>query len=259
LKLERSVDNLAKKLDRLDLEFSSDNMTGLSHWKGKPIIPLDNWIELQDRPCALDYFPDDFDQLLTNISENELGGRRKREDAMKWNSDFIELMEHTRNPNYGEAKCFHCLLSPAGDDPIFIGINRLVAKGLTDGKHDPPQYPCKVVDRFHCPYERTDVKRAMISAFDVKDLFKLEEMAFAVEISFAKARKEDSRIRVRNKEELLHALTDMETLAKILEQGSEAPEVSEAIRTYLAENRDDILDYFMKVQDRVNLEELRLY
>jgi hypothetical protein len=234
-------------------------MTGLSHWKGKPIIPLDNWIELQDRPCALDYFPDDFDQPLTNISEDELRGKRKREDAMKWNSDFIELMEYTRNPNYGEAKCFHCLLSPAGDDPIFIGINRLVAKGLTDGKHDPLQYPCEVVNRFQCPYERTNGESAIKSIFDVEDFFKLEEMAFAVEISLAKARKEDSIIRVRNKKELLYALTDKETLAKVLEQGSEAPEVSEAIRTYLAENRDDILDYFMKVQNRVNLEELRLY
>ena len=24
-----------------------------------------------------------------------------------------------------------------------------VAKGLVNGKHDPPQYPCEVVDRFH--------------------------------------------------------------------------------------------------------------
>ena len=39
-------------------------------------------------------------------------------------------MEFRRNPSYGKAKCFHCLLSPDGDDPIFIGINRLVAKGL---------------------------------------------------------------------------------------------------------------------------------
>lgn len=47
-------------------------------------------------------------------------------------------------------------------------------------------------------------------------------MAFAVEILFAKARKEDSRIRVRNKEELLHALTDIETLARIIEQATKA-------------------------------------
>ena len=41
-------------------------------------------------------------------------------------------MEFRRNPNYGRTKCFHCLLSPDGDYPIFIGINRLVAKRLEE-------------------------------------------------------------------------------------------------------------------------------
>jgi hypothetical protein len=110
---------------------------------------------------------------LTYIPENELEKGKEREDVKKWNSDFIELMEYTKNSNYGETKCLHCLLNPAGDDPIFIGINRLVAKGLVSGKHDPPQYPCEVVNRFQCPCEV--VKRAMNSAFDVIDLFKLED------------------------------------------------------------------------------------
>ena len=84
-------------------------------------------------------------------------------------------------------------------------------------------------------------------------------MAFAVEISFAKARKEDSMIRIRNKKDLFHALRDKETLTKILEQGSEASEVDEYLRTYLAEKRDEILNYFMKIRDKVNLAELRFY
>ena len=84
-------------------------------------------------------------------------------------------------------------------------------------------------------------------------------MAFAVEISLAKARKEDSRIRIQNKEELLHALTDKDILVKILEQGAEACEVSEYIRTYLAENQDYIINYFTKMKNNVNLEELRFY
>ena len=99
----------------------------------------------------------------------------------------------------------------------------------------------------------------MNSNFNVEDLFSLEKMAFVVEIVFAKARKEDSRIRIRNKEELLHALTDKETLVRILEQGAEACEVGEYIRTYLAENADYILDYFMNIKHTVNMEELRFY
>ena len=102
------------------------------------------------------------------------------EEVKRWDSDYLELMEYTKNPNYGKVKCFHCLLSPAGDDPIFIGINRLVAKGLTNGEQekDPIQYPCQVVNRFQCPYERTNIKEdddlgAMISHFNVENLFRL--------------------------------------------------------------------------------------
>jgi hypothetical protein len=259
LKLEKSIGNLAKKLDRLDPEYSSHYKTGSSHWKGKPIIPLNKWIKL-DTFHALNYFPDDFDQVLTYIPENEVPEKGKeREEIKKWNSDFIELMEHTRNPNYGKMKCIHCLLSPRRDDPIFTGIDRLFAKRLTDGEQGPVQYPCEVVNKFQCPYERdNNIKRAANSTFDAEDLFKLEKMAFAVEISLAIAEREDSRIRIRDKEELFNALTDKDMLTKILEQASEA-EASEDISTYLAENRDNILDYFIKLKDKVDIEELRFY
>jgi hypothetical protein len=100
-------------------------------------------------------------------------------------------MEHKRNPNYGKATCFHCLLSPSGNDPIFIGINRLVAKGLEvkdKSQRNIIQYPCSVVNRFECPY---DYKQGKVSdiEFDVEDLFELANMTFAVEISLAIARK----------------------------------------------------------------------
>lgn len=106
-----------------------------------------------------------------------------------------------------------------------------------NGKQSPSQYPCIVINRFQCPYESTNIKgdndpKAVNSTFNVEDLFKLE---------------------------LLHALTAKETLFKLLEQATNAPEVSENIRIYLAENRDDILDHFMKIKDQVNMEELRFY
>ena len=65
-------------------------------------------------------------------------------------------IEYARNPNYGKLECFHCTLSPDGDDPIFIGINRLIAKGLNNGEQgkDGAQYPCLIVNRFQCLYER---------------------------------------------------------------------------------------------------------
>lgn len=174
-------------------------------------------------------------------------------------SEYQELIEYTKNPNYSRLKCFHCLLSPDGNDPIFIGINRLVAKGLSNGilKGDGIQYPCQVVNRFQCPFEVNASGKD--TGFDVDDLFRLHKLAFAAESSLAKARKDDSEIRIKNKKELVNALTDKETFVKILEQGAEAHEVSEYIKNYLRENRISIHDYFMGIKYLVNTEELRFY
>ena len=72
MKLERSINNLAKRLDRLDPHLptfhvpSSNNRTGLSHWKDKPVIALEDWVQIRGQlPSRLEYFPDDFDQTLT--------------------------------------------------------------------------------------------------------------------------------------------------------------------------------------------------
>ena len=82
-------------------------------------------------------------------------------------------MEFRRNPNYGRTKCFHCLLSSDSDDPIFIGINRLVAKGLeSKDSNTPPEYPCHVVNRFDCPYDCKNGESSN-TKFDVEDLFDL--------------------------------------------------------------------------------------
>jgi hypothetical protein len=39
--------------------------------------------------------------------------QQDQEDIEKWHSEFEELMEYTKNSNYGKVKCFHCLISPA--------------------------------------------------------------------------------------------------------------------------------------------------
>jgi hypothetical protein len=132
LNLEGSIINFEKRLNRIDpVSGSARNKTGLGSWKGRQIIPLDDWIELRDAHYALRYFPDDFDQALTCRLGDETTIYQQ-----EWESDYQELMEYTKNPNYGRLKCFHCLLSPDGDDPIFIGIKRLVAKGLINGKQE---------------------------------------------------------------------------------------------------------------------------
>jgi hypothetical protein len=222
---------------------------GIGYWKEKVIIPLEDWTLLKGTSEALKYFPDDFQITTTFVQESEL--QHKDKETKKWYSDYLELMNYTKNESYGRAKCFNCLLEPGRDDPIFIGINKLMTKGLGI------EYPCKVVNIFRCPFERSTSKKD--AGINMDDLFKLGDIAFAAEISLAKARKDDSKIKIKNKEELLHALTDIETLDKILEQGAEAEEVDEDIKKYLRENRATMLDYFMRVKDLVTAEELRFY
>jgi hypothetical protein len=243
------VDNLTKRFDRISPSSMNNQKNSIAYWKDKMIIPLEDWTLLKGTSEALEYFPSDFQITTTLVPESEL--KQKDEETRKWYSEYLELMNYTKNENYGRAKCFNCLLEPGGDDPIFIGINKLMSKGLGI------EYPCKVVNIFRCPFERSTSKKD--AGFNVDDLFRLREIAFAAEISLAKARKDDSEIRIMNKEELLHALTDIETLDKILEQGAEAEEVDEDIKRCLREYRATMLDYFMRIKDLVTAEELRFY
>jgi hypothetical protein len=222
---------------------------GIGYWKDKMILPLEDWTLLKGTSEALEYFPDDFQITATFVPESEL--QHKDEETKKWYSDYLELMNYAKNENYGRAKCFNCLLQPGGDDPIFIGINKLMSKSLGT------EYPCKVVNIFRCPFGKSTTEKD--AGLNLDDLFWLREITFAVEISLAKARKDDSEIRIKNKEELLHALTDIETLDKILKQGAEAEEVGEDTKRFLRENRATMLDYFMRIKDVVTAEELRFY
>ena len=160
MSLDKSINNLSSRLDRFDSSNGSGNE--LTYWKGRKIIPLNEWKKIVNyekafsfgieghlqTKKALQYFPDDYSRSLFPLGVQE----EFEEKVNEWYSDYEELMEHKRNPNYGRTKCFHCLLSPDGDDPIFIGINRLVTKGLEqdENKNNPILYPCHIGKRFEC-------------------------------------------------------------------------------------------------------------
>jgi hypothetical protein len=108
LNLDKSISDLSKRIDRLDTLDGDGNDS--NHWKGKAIIPLNDWIHLRGTPYALQYFPDDFDRSHTFLTESQL--KDGDDQTRKWHSDYLDLMEYKRNPNYGRTKCFHCLLSP---------------------------------------------------------------------------------------------------------------------------------------------------
>jgi hypothetical protein len=261
LNLERSINNLSKRIDTYD-SFNGDGNDS-NHWKDKEIIPLNEWIRLRGTPYALQYFPDDFDNPRTFLTESEL--KDSNDQTRKWYSDYLDLMEYRRNPNYGRAKCFHCLLSPDGDDPIFIGINKLVAKGLEQdqNKNASISYPCQVANRFECPYEKGKESDAR---FNVEDLLELANMAFAVEIALAVARRDTSAVRINNKQDVYQALTDRGMFDTVLEQGldyilSDKDTFDDTSRFEQLQkgNRDKIVDYFMTIKDKVRLEELKFY
>ena len=91
-------------------------------------------------------------------------------------------------------------------------------------------------------------------------------MAFAVEIALAVARKDTSAIQIKNKQDLYQVLTNREMFNKILEQGwnyvlSDKETFNDPSRfdQLQKDNRDKIADYFMKIKDKIKLEELRFY
>ena len=100
MKLERSIDNLAKRLKRLDPLLptfhvpSSNNRTCLSHWKGRPVIALEDWIKIHGQlHSRLEYFPDDFDQSLTYMEmpyyQYEFERKKRRLEAKRQSDGWL--------------------------------------------------------------------------------------------------------------------------------------------------------------------------
>jgi hypothetical protein len=185
--------------------------------------------------------------ILDNIEDQTL-----KHEAEQWRSDFIKLMEYSRNTEYGKTKCFRCLLSPDREEAaIFIGMNKVISRSLdSDGT---PIYPCKVLNRFACPYDKKNINFTMdgnTKKPDVDYLFHLSEIAFAVELALARAQEEDSVFRIKSAEDVYHVLTDKETLEKVLQQG-----LKEEHKQY----KDIIVEFFMNMKDRIKVEDLKLY
>jgi hypothetical protein len=113
---------------------------GYNFWNRRKIVPLSEWkkiantnyafghgIEHLRTKEAFKYLPDDYSAylFLLGVPDNA------REEAEKWLSDYLDLMEFKKNVNYGKTKCSGCPLDPEMDgSTIFNGFNRIVAKGL---------------------------------------------------------------------------------------------------------------------------------
>jgi hypothetical protein len=203
--LDKSVNSISQRLNKLYPDSSSGNSSndGIHYWKGRKIIPLDKWLKITKANNisrsesynvkeGLQYFPDDYFEWMF-----PLGGipEQLKEEANKWYSDYIELMEFRRNPRIGRTKCFRCLLSPSREEAaIFLGINKVIAMAIDKDENIDNNtssiYPCKVLNRFECPYEKKNCRKENQkedSTSDVDILFNLSEIAFQVELAFATA------------------------------------------------------------------------
>lgn len=67
LKIERSINNLSKRIERFDPSADVER-----YWKGKEVIPFEEWRKLRGTRYELKYFPDDFHQFWTTKTESEL-------------------------------------------------------------------------------------------------------------------------------------------------------------------------------------------
>ena len=294
MKLDKLIKDskLVERLDKVDPDNASGSKNdGINYWKGKKIVPLAYWKrklvrggkpfqkgteEDQRIKEALQSFPDDYENPLFPLAVPQ----ERMEATDKWYSQYLELMYFRRNLKCSRLLCYGCLLCPDKEKGgHYIGISRLIARGIevnNDGEKrqdnnsnfDTPTtiqslYPCSVLNRFKCPYEREERRKKLkhqqqsgkgeeedSNSFDVEYLFKLAVVSYMVESSFIKAKKEKSIIPVNNVEDIYNALTDRETFDKLLQQG-----LDEGRLKY----KDEIAEFFMSIKDKVRMEDLTFY
>ena len=306
-------------MDKLypDTNSSDGSNDGVNYWKGRKIIPLDKWLKITKANTisrrenynvkeGLQYFPDDYFEWMFPLGISE----DLNEEANKWYSDYIELMEHRRNPRIGRAKCFHCLLSPSREESaIFLGINKVIARAIEQENNNisSPIYPCPILNRYECPFDKKksndnnnklkEREKENSNLLDIDDLFNLSEIAFQVELALGKAQgmtksnetiyeadfeegkvkeiyanyhgdpysfsteypleeklnkevKKLSKVPIRNVHNVYNALTNKEALDQLLEQG---------LDDEYQRHRDDLVDLFMNLKDKIKIEDLTLY
>ena len=78
----------------------------------------------------------------------------------------------------------------------------------------------------------------------------MERIAFAVELAFSSTEKETSKIRIKNVEYVYHTLTDRDKFDKLIEQG---------LGEEYQKHKEEIVEFFMSIKDKVRIEDLRFY
>lgn len=130
LKTDRLIKNLNKRLDeKYPLEIlSADKQEGINTWKGKRILPVDQWIKktailendkvIFDLSKGFDYFPDSTKEVIFQHGvegSEEYYKEIPKEEFDKWFIDYLDLLTFKKNTELGSMICKNCLLSPHKD------------------------------------------------------------------------------------------------------------------------------------------------
>lgn len=254
-----------------------EDVKELRIWKGKNVIAKDEWLAFNKRrkdglQKALRTFPDDY------VGYSGI-------DDEKWSKDYIELMEKTKNPNYGKMLCSNCFLNPEMSDKY--GIKRVLLHIFED--HERPADPCSIVNMFECPYPQ---KSEDMCSFTLLTYLKLicdavdDAIARALyltnheykeyNVDFANGRihtidyyggqswggdveweleRSSSDVPMHNKHDLLEILTNREKLVTLLEQKFRSEQGSdEELNAWL---RKVIPELFDDIKDKIRREDLK--
>jgi hypothetical protein len=226
---------------------------------------------------ALQFFPDDYeDPLFPSAVPLD-----RMEVAKDWYNQYLGLMYFRKNLKCSRLLCYNCLLCPDKEEGgQYVGISRLIARAIEVNNDDvddmnnrnsisprasPSLYPCSVLNIFKCPYDRNSNSKKPkhqqqkqkkegaekdLNSYDINDLFLFSVYAFGVESAFIKAIKEKSTVPIMNVEDIYNALTEVETLDKLLQQGLDEEHLK---------YKDEIVEFFMSIKDRVRMEDLTFY
>ena len=212
LPLDKNIANLTKKLDEINLSYSLQNDDGIHYWQGMKIISENDWQKLLRENSIIDK-SEESRKIVVVVSEkpflfipsdyvfekpNFIVLENLKEIANKWYNTYVDFMTITKNPRFGWSKCYKCLLSGHLDDPLFVGIEKVFARIVSnhcnndnnnDNNNDLITYHCKVMNIFRCPFDSKDKdddnskeeKEKSNYSYKIKDLFSLQRIAFAVE------------------------------------------------------------------------------
>ena len=111
MNLDKSINNLSQRLNKLYSETSSasNHDDGVNYWKGKKIIPINQWLQTKKDytlKAALQFFPDDHPHYGLRYILDNIGDPKLKEDADKWYSEYEDLMEHQKKSCIWSYKVF---------------------------------------------------------------------------------------------------------------------------------------------------------